>query len=194
MSTRQKSKTQILKGSQYLITPIYPWGLDTTLLSSLLGSPLVPCLRPPLPLVVVASPAAAIPCILGFLVTADGMYAALHISAHFLFSRLFLRPTIPTLLQYHMCSTVNGFLQSLRFMGGFWRGISMCHHKASLNSSLYISVPYWDLVRTSSYPLTSQACYILCLVFLPRVDFRSLRPLSLLYTLISCPFSHSCLT
>ena len=86
------------------------------------------------------------------------------------------------------------FAEAVACQGGFWRGISMCQIKAYLNSSLYISAPYWDLVRKASHPPPSQACYILCLDFLPRVDFRSLRPLSLLYTLISCPFSHSSLT
>ena len=71
------------------------------------------------------------PCILGSYFTAYEMYATPHISAHSLFSILFGGPTIPLLLKFHVCSTVNRSLQTLHVRGGFYRVISRLHFKAS---------------------------------------------------------------
>ena len=57
----------------------------------------------------------------------------------------------------------------------------------SLNSSLDISVPSWELVRTVSHPLPPWDNSSLRLALLPTVSFRVLSSTSSLYTLIFRP-------
>ena len=82
----------------------------------------------------------------------------------------------PPLLQQNVCSTVNESMYPFHGRGGFWRGISSHHHKASLKSSLVKSVPPWDLGRMVSHPPPSQAHYRFCIAFLSTVSFRDLIP------------------
>ena len=78
--------------------------------------------------------------------------------------------------------------------GGFWRGRSRRQLKASLTSSLGISVPSWELVSKVIHPPPSQTRFGFRLAFFPTVEFRHLVSPSYLSNLLSLPASHPSLT
>ena len=93
------------------------------------------------------------------------------------------------LLQCHMLSTANELLQPYHVKGWLWRGISRRLLKVSMNSSLDISVPFWELGRAVIHPPPSQDHYSFRLAFLPKVSFRASISHSYLSTLIYHPTS-----